>query len=214
MKVMNNRYLLFFLLAVVFFSCTPRSQYERRLKSELASGIRQDSLFLGLRLGMTDLDFYTRCWALNRQGLIKQGTGNNTVEYALEKELKYPATMNFYPNFQQGKIYEMPVQFVYNGWAPWNKEYSSQTLEEDVLAWYTNIYGDSFIKVEHPKWGSAYVKIDGNRRITIFKEDDSHVWAVFTDMTVTKDQTNSTSGAGQIQNDITNKLEGKKNADQ
>jgi hypothetical protein len=28
----------------------------------------------------------------------------------------------------------------------------------------------------------AYVRIDGNRRITIFKEDDMHVWAVFKDM--------------------------------
>ena len=26
------------------------------------------------------------------------------------------------------------------------------------------------------------VKIDGNRRITIFKENDLRVWAVFTDM--------------------------------
>ncbi len=33
----------------------------------------------------------------------------------------------------------------------------------------------------------AYVKVDGNRRITIFKQDELHVWAIFTDMLVTRD---------------------------
>lgn len=214
MMVKNNKVLLLLMIGVLFFSCTPRTKYERRLKSELASGIRQDSLFLGIRLGMSDFDFYTRCWELNRQGLIKQGSGNMSVEYKLENELKHPVTLNFYPNFQQGKIYEMPVRFMYNGWTPWDKEYSAESLEADVLNWYKKIYGKPFIEVKHPKWGTAYVKIDGNRRITIFKEDESHVWAVFTDMTVTKEQINSGTGAGQIQEDITKKLEGNKDADQ
>ena len=30
--------------------------------------------------------------------------------------------------------------------------------------------------------GKAYTKIDGNRRITIYMENDLYVWAIFTDM--------------------------------
>ena len=95
--------------------------------------------------------------------------------------------MDFYPRFKDGKIFELPVRFKYTGWAPWNKELSSDNLELDVLEWYKKIYGDNFIKVQHPKRGVAYVKVNGNRRITIFKESDLYVWAYFTDLSVTKE---------------------------
>ena len=42
------------------------------------------------------------------------------------------------------------------------------------------------MKVDHPERGPAFVQLSGNRRITIFKEKDMYVWAVFTDMSVTK----------------------------
>ena len=43
------------------------------------------------------------------------------------------------------------------------------------------------MKVDHPKRGSAYIKLDGNRRITIFRENEMNVWAVFSDMSVMKE---------------------------
>lgn len=192
---------------LIIFGCSPRSKYEIRLKDELASGVRYDSLFLGLYLGMPEKDFYTHCWILNREGLIKQGPDNTTVEYELKDELKYPATMQYYPEFVQSKIFEIPVRFIYNGWTPWNKKLSSDNLEVDVLKWYEKVYGDGFIKIKHPKRGMAYVRVDGNRRITIFKEDDLHVWAVFTDMLVKRDLNDSTSKAGIIHDEITKDLE-------
>jgi len=188
---------------IMVFSCSPGAKYERRLKHELASGIRHDSLFMGIYLGMTDKDFYTRCWNLNREEVIKQGNSNLSVEYEIKEELNYPATMNFYPVFDQGKIVEMPVRFIYNGWAPWNKELSSESLSQDVLSWYQQVYGSGFITVTHPRRGTAYTKIDGNRRITIFTKDDMHVWAVFTDMLAESVLRDSTSGAEQIYDEIT-----------
>ena len=80
----------------------------------------------------------------------------------------------------------MPVSFKYKGWAPWNKKLFADNLEEDVLRWYKKIYGGGFIEVKHPQRGKAYIKLDGNRRITIFKKDDLYVWAIFTDMLVKK----------------------------
>jgi hypothetical protein len=163
--------------------CSPRARYESRLKHELARGVRCDSIFMGLYLGMPQKDFYTQCWKLNRKGLIKQGETNSTVLYNTRDELKYPATMDFYPTFKNGKIATMPVKFAYTGWAPWNKELLSEKLEENVLRWYRKVYGGGFIKVKDPTRGTAWVKIDGNRRISIFKEnDDLHVWALFTDL--------------------------------
>jgi hypothetical protein len=169
--------------SVLIYSCTPKAKYERKLKHELASGVRNDSLFLGLYFGMTEKEFFTHCWKLNQKGLIKQGGSNTTVEYHIQHELKYPCQMDFYPKFVDHKIAEMPVRFVYSGWAPWNKDLSSDKLELDIMNWYKTSFGE-FMEVRHPSKGSAYVNISGNRQISIFKEDELHVWAVFTDMTV------------------------------
>jgi hypothetical protein len=194
-----------FIFGIVFYGCTPKSRYERKLKHELASGIRNDSLFMGLYLGMPEKDFYTKCWKLNHQGLIRQGPKNTTVEYVMKDELKYPCTMDFYPGFVEGKISEMPVKFVYTGWAPWNKKLSSDSLQLDVLHWFKKKYGDQFMKVDHPKRGTAYIKLDGNRRITIFKEYEMSVWAVFTDMSV-KNVISDVSRADRIPENITKDL--------
>lgn len=174
------------LLASLFFSCSPGDRYERRVAEELAKGIRVDSLFLDMRLGMTDQQFYTHCWELNKKGLIRQGTSNTSVLYKM-KELNEPAEMNFYPNFYQGKIYEMPVKYNYEGWAPWNPHLSADSLQLEILNRYKEWYGNDFMEVRHSKRGTAFIKVDGNRRITIFKEDERHVWAIFTDLLVEKE---------------------------
>ena len=162
--------------------CSPGKTYERRLKRELASGVRYESLFLGISMGMTSEEFFKHCWGMNKDSLIRQGDANMSVQYDLDEELDYPATMNFYPFFGEDRIIEMPVRFIYNGWAPWNKELAASKLALDVKDWYEDIYGKGFITVAHPLHGEAYTKIDGNRRITIYVENDLYVWAIFTDM--------------------------------
>ncbi|MDP3644736.1 MAG: hypothetical protein Q8S54_16310 [Bacteroidota bacterium] len=185
---MNTKHLklipFFLMSAFLFLGCTQKAKYDRKLKQELASGLRNDTLFMGIYFGMGQKEFYTHCWKLNQKGLIKQGLRNTTVEHILKDELQYPATMNFYPEFAQTKIFEMPVRFVYNGWAPWNTKLSSDSLQVQVLKWYEKQYGKGFMEVKHPKRGIAYVKLDGNRRISIFKENETYVWAIYTDMLV------------------------------
>jgi len=171
------------MVLVLLGGCSPKSRYEYRLKKELASGIRFDSIFMGMYFGMSDKDFYTLCWELNREGTIRQSHSNTSVEYHPGSKLRHPATMEFYPKFVDAKIVEMPVKFSYDGWAPWNKELSSSALTEDIKNWYEKEYGPGFIKVTHPVRGKAFTKIDGNRRITIYQEDDLYAWAIFTDMT-------------------------------
>ncbi|TFH27308.1 MAG: hypothetical protein E4H10_04295 [Bacteroidia bacterium] len=168
--------------------CSPGSRYEKQLKKELASGLRYDSLFMGIHFGMSDKDFYTLCWELNREGIIRQSNSNTSVEYHPGEKLKHPATVEFYPKFLNEKIVEMPVKFYYDGWAPWNKELSSGKLVEDIRAWYEDEYGKGFITVIHPARGKAFTKIDGNRRITIYQEDDLYAWAIFTDMSAESEE--------------------------
>lgn len=170
-------------MVLITFGCTPKSRYERILQKELDSGIRYDTLFFGIHFGMTPKDFYSHCWKLNQQGLVRQGSENRSVEYFTKDELPHKAAMNFYPTFNNNRIVEIPVRFNYSGWAPWNKSLSADSLQLDLLDWYTKQYGGGFLKVKHPKHGTAYVKIDGNRRITIYKENNFRVWAVFRDMT-------------------------------
>jgi len=181
MKRMN--WMVLVVVAVLIAGgCSPGKTYERRLKRELASGVRYDSLFMGISLGMTSKEFYQHCWGLNKDSIVRQGSTNMSVQYDINKELDYPATMNFYPSFAEDRIVEMPVRFIYNGWAPWTRELSASNLALDVKHWYEDIYGKGFITVSHPMNGEAYTKIDGNRRITIYVENDLDVWAIFTDM--------------------------------
>ena len=184
MPGMNMSRIIFFVLIVsLTIGCGKKARYDRMVKRELASGERYDSLFFGIYLGMASKDFFTHCWKLNKEGLIRQGQHNLSVEHDFE-ELKHSAKMNFYPNFHEEKIFEMPVRFQYTGWSPWSKHMWSDSLQVDVLNTLEDWYGEGFMEVEHPKHGSAFVKVDGNRRITLFKKGVEEVYVIFTDLSV------------------------------
>lgn len=182
-KMNMSRIVFFILIVIMATGCDKKARYDRMVKRELASGVRYDTLFFGIYFGMTSKDFYAHCWKLNKEGLIKQGSHNLSVEHSFE-ELKHSATMNFYPDFYEEKIYEMPVRFQYKGWSPWSKHMWSDSLQVDVLKLLEDWYGTGFMEVEHPKHGSAFVKVDGNRRITMFKKGFEEVYVIFTDLRV------------------------------
>ena len=168
-------------------SCSsPADQYTKTVTQELAKGKRVDSLFLGISFGMTSKTFFGYCWELNKKGVISDGANNTMVLYKLPAELKYPASMNFYPDFHENKIFHMRVTFQYNSWAPWNKAQWADTLLPDVLRLYKKWYpgGNDFIKITDKVKGIIYVKVDGNRRIILGKHDDMIVKADYTDLLV------------------------------
>lgn len=166
------------LSSVTFFSCEQKSDYHRMVERELASGVRHDSLFFGLYLGMTSREFYTHCWELNKRGLIRQGAANTSVYYQI-KDFKYPAGMDFYPNFYKDKIVSMPIMFAYDSWAPWNRHLFAENLKKEVLTLMEKWYGPGFLEIKNPDpvglGGNAFVKVDGNRRISIYNLDDAGV---------------------------------------
>lgn len=183
--------ILLSLLFCVGCKQSPYKKYESLVKAELASNHRVDSMFLGISLGMTVREFYMHCWDMNKNGIFTDGESNTAVLYKLKEGLNYPASMNFYPDFMNGRISRMGVSFRYDGWAPWNKHMGADSLREDVVHLMTQWYpgGNPFIKMEDEERGTIYVKVDGNRRIIIGAYDNTYVKAVYTDLSVENELT-------------------------
>lgn len=172
--------LIFCLITIFIISCEPENEYQRRLETELSKGTQVDSLFLGYHFGMTQDEFYKHSWELNSQEIV---TGQQTIHYKLDG-MKSPTSMEFYPQFKDGKIYQMPVEVHYDGWAPWNKDLFSDSLMVDMKELYEEKYNADFFKSVHPESKKeAFIDIQGNRRISIFKSDDRIVAIEFLDLT-------------------------------
>lgn len=176
MKVFVGGVLVAAVFAVV--SCSERGpRYTRQ----------QDSLFLGISLGMESKAFYDHCWEYNRRKIFTHGPGNQNVEYELDTLVNSPVYMRFYPTFIEDKIFEMPVTFTYQAWAPWNRQYHADSLLNQMLKVFKVWYGDDFKELDHPTQGKVYYRIDGKRRINLFVKDDQFVQAVFTDLLVERE---------------------------
>ena len=110
-RINTKRFICFFVagLAFTYCSCTssPTEQYDKLVKKELAKGTRVDSLFLGISFGMTSKTFYGYCWELNKKGIISDGANNTMVLYKIDSALKFPASMNFYPDFIDNNVARM-----------------------------------------------------------------------------------------------------------
>jgi hypothetical protein len=164
-------------LVLLAFSCDFKDKDSAAVKNP-------DSLFLGISFGMERKAFYEYCWEQNRKKIFTHGPANQNVEYKIENELPDPVMMRFYPSFYEDKIFEMPVVFTYAAWAPWNRQYSADTLLVKMMPVFEKWYGKGFKVVNHKTMGKVYVKMDGKRRINIFKRDDQFIQAVFTDMKI------------------------------
>jgi hypothetical protein len=151
-----------------------------------SNSTKYDSLFLGISLGMESKAFYDHCWEYNRRKIFTHGPTNQNVEYKLVDDINSPVSMRFYPSFYEGKIFEMPVTFTYEAWAPWNRQYQSDTLLVNMLKVFKKWYGQDFKELDHHTQGKVYYKMDGKRRINLFIKDDQFVQAVFTDLKVEK----------------------------
>lgn len=171
---------------MLLIGCSQKGEYRRMIDDGLASGVRNDSIFIGLELGMTSKEFYTYCWELNKKELIKQGPGNLSVQYDLDSIFSEPAWMNFYPEFHEDKICKMPVRIRYKAWAPWNRRlFNDSLVQRDLLPFAESLYGKGFREFKHPEKPSVWVKVDGNRMVKIgLKAGDNQIAEMYvTDLT-------------------------------
>ncbi len=143
-------------------------------------------IFLGIYLGMDRKEFFDHCWKLNKDSVVVQGPGNQSVEYQIPVKEDVRIIAHFYPNFYKDRIYEMPVVYNYAPWAPWNRQYGSHVLLDKLVQHYDTTYGKMNV-LKHRTMGKVYYRIDGRRRINLFIKDDQYVQAVFTDLRVERE---------------------------
>lgn len=176
----SNLFISLFLI-LSLNACENQTEYELTVARELNSQERADSLFLGYYFGMTSTEFFELSRQLNSEGVI---TGQTTIHYSYD-DLGHPVTSYFYPSFEDDKIFRLPIEASYDGWAPWNQSFFSDTLMVDLMEMYNQQYGAEFIYTEIPdKEDSVWVSVQSNRRIVLNKKDDMTVQIEFLDLTV------------------------------
>ncbi|CAN5565390.1 hypothetical protein BH10BAC4_BH10BAC4_15760 [soil metagenome] len=157
-----------------------QSDYTKLVKSELAKGVRQDSLLLGIRFGDTQNDFFGKCYDLNRAGTVYEGSGAGVVRYPLMDSMFHnkPTDIRFLfkPDYDEKQVIsQMVYDISYSGWAPWNKDLQSDSLKPKVIKLLMNWYkGNEFIPVE-VEGEDLLVKVDGNRRMLVYIFDTQTV---------------------------------------
>lgn len=174
---------------VMLLSC--QSEYDKMVRSELARGIAHDSLILGMYMGQTQKEFYAHCWDLNKQKLISQGNGNQYARYMIPldtlsgEDESDKIEMLFYGIFDNEKIMRgMDMIYSYTSWAPWNKSKYADSLAQTLIDQYEfNYPGNSFFTIDSGMEDvPIYVKIDGNRQITIYKKTSKDVTVKIEDL--------------------------------
>lgn len=179
---MNSKTQLFALVlclfTLAFTGCSNDLSYEDWLERETASGVQNDSLFLGYYFGMERQDFRDASWEMNQQGLM---SGFTKINYPFN-ELEHRATMEFWPDFTDDKVSRVPIEVSYNGWAPWNRDFWSENLMEDLVEYYESEFETRFRYIYVPEIeANAFVSIEGNREIRISRINDQKVMLDFID---------------------------------
>lgn len=184
---------IFLLIPIVFIqlnlsSCI-ESEYSKLVHAEMAKNISNDELVFDLRFGNTRQEFFDRCWELNRQKLVDQGPNNNFVEYILKPADSTDAaeaiSMLFYGSFNEENIMTgMDMEFSYVAWAPWNNKLQAEELipaiQDTLLDWYP---GNKFIPLQIKELNKeAFVKVDGNRQITVYTKNTKDVVVKISDL--------------------------------
>ncbi len=187
MNSKSVRYLSIVLIGVALgLTGCKESDYTRMVKSELAKGIRQDSVLLGLNLGDSKGVFFGKCFDLNKEHVVTQGVGIS-VQYHFKDSVKLDTardvTLMFYPEFDTAEVISAyNLEFSYSGWAPWNRHLQSDTLRERLKFMMKSWYGGNDFVIAKVGDSEVPVKVDGNRRIMLYLEDPQHVLAKVEDI--------------------------------
>ena len=170
---------------IILSSC--ESEYSKLVKTEVKTGVVYDELFLGLKIGETKKQFFDKCWELNKQKLVSQGSGNKYAKYVLdistEQDTADKVITHFYGIFDKDEVmYGMEFKMSSESWSPWNKHYHSEALIERLKKYYMRKYGNNQFITLDAKGNETFAKVDGNRQILIYKLTDKDVSVKITDL--------------------------------
>ena len=184
MNMMRSSSWIYPAIGILFLllGCTKESKLDKAIRTELESGVRNDSLFLGLTFGIKFQEFFDHCRELNKQGIVKEGPKNMSVEYLFKDSLNNPIAFNFYAQRNgNDPIRQYNTSFYYYAWVL-NRHLQSDRLidmlQPILMEWYGG--NEPFTQI---KDGKVHLyKIDGNRMIDLFIYDESTVVATYSDL--------------------------------
>ena len=155
-------YTLLIVLLVGFSACKS-TNYDESL----------DDLVHGIYFGMEKEVFFKHCWDLNQEGKTGHGTVDNNVMYEDSINFEPKVVINFYPEFEEDKISELPMSFYFKGWAPWNKKKLSQdVLRKQVLNFFEKKYDTKFESKKLANGTTAYFKVIPPITIRVYDDID------------------------------------------
>ena len=170
----------------VLVSC--KSEYTKMVENERSLEVRNDSIFNGVYFGQPKKEFHDYHWELNKKGLVTQGPRNMNVQYILKAQdsLSSDIHLLYYPDFSvSDSVREITGLIYYAGWAPWNEKYHSDQLiiamKDTLVNWFG---GNEFVKIESE--ANIWAKVDGNRRVALFRSTSQDVKFTITDLTFKK----------------------------
>lgn len=161
---------------IFIISC--QSEYDKLVKSELATGERHEELLFDFVFDQTRQKFYDQCWEMNRDTIISQGPKNlyamHMIEPGTYENQDDEIQMLFYGIFDHDKImHGMDIRYSYPKWSLWNEDYNSDKLIPIIKKYFLKKFpGNDFITIPLKKVDkTTYVKVDRNRQITIYPLD-------------------------------------------
>lgn len=162
-------------IIILASSCVREQSYESVRKEELAKGIHVDSVIYKVHLGMNYSDFYAYCFQMNLNDQFDQNVAGDMVSVELTKGFRFPVIFEFMPSKRGNseKIYSYWGKLAYKNFSYYNKDHSIEKLTKEAMNYFENNYkGRKFIRIpnENILLKYKYVKIDGNRQITLDPE--------------------------------------------
>lgn len=182
-KITKISFGLVLCLLILTHACNRKQSLRKVVAEEMARNVKVDSLFYGLYFGMTLQDFYDHSFEMNQQGIFFQNNMNVEVIIKYDDDFSSPVDFVFFPETFYPTIQKIDGHMMFRQWAPFTKVFTASKLQEEVKEkmeeWYE---GRDFIKIAHPKghWPYAYAKVDGNRKILLYRSfDDQKLEVVF-----------------------------------
>ena len=135
------------------------------IKNELASGIRNDTIFLGFRFGMTEREFKSKWKELLKEGkLYFDKSGGNMLTYDLTVSKNNTFKCTFSPEYYDGKLSQLGVSVL-----PKDKYSTVKLTTLQVYMFFMRKYSIPTVEqgmklVEDCK---EYTWINGNRQIKL-----------------------------------------------
>lgn len=134
-----------------------------------------DTVFYNLTFGMTKQSFRDTCWKLNKTDDFGEGGNALMIQHLIKTDYDLPVNMNFYPEFSNDRLYQVPIIYHYQSWAPWNRQLFADSLIMRIAKKYEQDYHIMFTKKKTEDGRPAYYNYTGPRKILLTIQDDQYV---------------------------------------